>query len=329
MEWLDRHLRVDAIDTHIDPGYPVARAIITHGHADHARAGHGQVLATAETIEIMKLRYGADCAGHFQALAYGEPLTIDGFTVTLFPAGHILGSAQVAIDHGGRRVVITGDYKTEPDRTAPAFELVPCDVFVTEATFGLPVFRHGPASDEIAKLLASVAANPGRCHVVGTYALGKAQRVLSLLRAAGYDKPVFIHGALDKLCGYYQDKGIALGPLTPVAGRDRAELRDSIVLAPPGALKDQWSRRLPDPVIAYASGWMSIRQRAKQSRVELPLVLSDHADWGELTATIPATGAEEIWITHGREDALQHWCESQGLFAKPLSLHGREEEAGE
>ena len=144
----------------------------------------------------------------FPSPRHGEPLTIDGFTVTLFPAGHILG-ARVAIDHGGHRV-ITGDYKTEPDRTAPAFELVPCDVFVTEATFGLPVFRHDPASDEIAKLLASVAANPGRCHVVGTYALGKAQRVLSLLRAAGYDKPVFIHGALDKLCGYYQDKGSRL-----------------------------------------------------------------------------------------------------------------------
>ena len=307
--------------------HPVERAIITHGHADHARSGHKKVLATPQTIQIMKHRYGENCAESFQALEFGEPLQIDNVTITLYPAGHILGSAQVLMEYKGERAVATGDYKTRADSTAQPFELVKCDLFVTEATFGLPVFHHPAPEDEIAKLLKSVADHPDRCHVIGAYALGKTQRVLKLLREAGYEEPIYLHGANIKLCDYYQSENIDLGDLRKALDKDKEDFKGRIVMAPPSALKDRWSRRLPDPVVCYASGWMSVKQRAKQSLVELPLVISDHVDWNELTEVIPATGAETIWVTHGREDALVHWCQQQGLQAEPLSLQGREEDA--
>lgn len=325
--WLNHDLFIKPIGTFIDPIKPIKRAIITHGHADHARSGHDHVLATPETIAIMKQRYGEHCAKNFQALGYGEPLQIDDVTVTLYPAGHILGSAQVLLEHKGQRIVVTGDYKTKPDPTGPAFELVPCDIFVTEATFGLPVFTHPDPMDEIQKLLTSVKNQPERCHVIGAYALGKTQRVIKLLRQAGYDAPIYLHGAQEKLCQTYEEQGIALGALDKALVKKKEELRGQIVIAPPSALKDRWSRRLPDPVVCYASGWMSVKQRAKQSLVELPLIISDHVDWQELTEVIPATGANQIWVTHGREEALVHWCKTQGIHAEPLSLQGREEGA--
>jgi putative mRNA 3-end processing factor len=289
------------------------------------------VLATPDTIAIMKARYGEDCAGSFQALEYGTPLMIDDVEVTLFPAGHILGSAQVRLRHGGETAVDTGDYKRLPDATAQAFELVPCDTLVTEATFGLPVFQHPRPEAEVARLLKSVADNPTRAHLIGAYALGKAQRVMSLLRHAGYDRPIYLHGAMVELTRLYEARGIYLGPTRLAIEAGKGELAGEIVIAPPGALKDRWSRRLPDPVLATASGWMSIKQRARQSGVELPLVISDHADWNELRETVAETGANRIWVTHGREDALVYWCQQQGLEAEPLNLVGYDEggEGGE
>lgn len=327
--WINHDLYIDPIKTTIDPPRPVDRAIITHGHADHARPGHNKVLATRQTIEIMQRRYGMQCAGSFQELDYGETLKIDEVSVTLYPAGHILGSAQVLLEYKGQRIVATGDYKTKAESTAQTFELVPCDTFITEATFGLPVFQHPDPKDEIARLLKSVEEQPERCHVIGAYALGKTQRVIKMIREAGYSAPIYLHGANTKLCDYYQSEGIDLGDLRKALNKDKAAFKGAIVMAPPSALKDRWSRRLPDPVICYASGWMSVKQRAKQSLVELPLVISDHVDWNELTETIPATGAETVWVTHGREDALVHWCTQQGLKAQPLSIQGREEEAAE
>ena len=307
---------------HIDPVRPVERALITHGHSDHARPGHGTVLATQETLDLMRLRYGDNFAGSTQAIAYGETIKLGGVSVTFHPAGHVLGSAQIAVTSGKTRIVASGDYKDAPDPTCAPFEVVPCDVFITEATFGLPVFRHGDAAGEIGKLLSSVALFPERAHLVGAYSLGKAQRVIALIRAAGYGAPIYLHGAMEKITHYYQSRGINLGALRMAKALTKADLAGTITLAPPTAITDIWTRRFPDPVAAFASGWMRVRARARQKGIELPLVISDHADWDGLTATIAATGAGEIWVTHGQEDALVHWCQSKGLKARPLDLIG-------
>ncbi|WP_127595646.1 ligase-associated DNA damage response exonuclease [Nitratireductor alexandrii] len=315
-------------DFFIDPVRPVARALITHGHADHARAGHHAVLATRETLDIMALRYGADFAASSQAAKLGETTTLGGVRVSFHPAGHVLGSAQIAVEKDGLRIVASGDYKRRHDPTCQDFEPVACDVFITEATFALPVFRHPDDRGEIARLIRSVAQFPERAHLVGAYSLGKAQRVIALLRAAGHDGPIHIHGALEKLCAYYESRGIALGPLAPatVDDSERGRFAGAVVIGPPAAFAERWARRFPDPVSAFASGWMRIRQRARQRGVELPLIVSDHADWDELVATIGETGAGEVWVTHGREEALVRWCELQGIKARPLHLVGYEDE---
>ena len=312
-------------DFYIDPVRPVDRAVITHGHADHARVGHGAVLATPETLAIMAERYGAEFAGATEAAAYGQAIQRDDVSVSLVPAGHVLGSAQVVVRWKGLTMVVSGDYKRRRDPTCPPFEPVACDVFITEATFGLPVFRHPPDTGEIARLLRSVAQFPGRSHLVGAYALGKAQRVIRLLREVGWDRTIYVHGALERLNRLYQDHGIDLGPLEPATGAKK-DFAGEIIIAPPSALQDRWSRRFPDPIGAFASGWMQVRARARQRAVELPLVISDHADWDELTATVDELRPAELWITHGREEALARWAELHGIEARALALVGYEEE---
>ena len=323
-------LYCEAGDFHIDPPVPVARALITHAHSDHARPGHGAVMATAETLDLMRLRYGEEFAQSTQAARYRETIRIDGIDVTFHPAGHVLGSAQIAIEAPGTRIVASGDYKNVADPTCAPFVPLACDVFITEATFGLPVFRHGDPMAEIGKLLESVALFPERAHIVGAYPLGKAQRLMALLRQAGYERPIYIHGALEAITRYYAGRGIALGDVRPVRDAKKTELAGAIALAPPLALKDVWTRRFPDPVRAFASGRMRVRARARQLGIELPLVISDHADWDGLTATIAATGAPEIWVTHGEPDALVHWCEREGRRARALHLaYGEEDEQPE
>jgi putative mRNA 3-end processing factor len=326
MDILRHDLYIGALGAYIDPPFPVEKALITHAHGDHARAGHGHVLATADTIGIMKLRYGDDAAKNWQEVRYGERLQMGEVAVSFHPAGHIVGSAQIRLETRQKRIVVSGDYKRAPDRGIVAFEPVPCDIFVTEATFGLPVFQHPDPLEEARKLIRSMRQFPQQSHLVAVYALGKAQRLISLLREAGYDAPIYLHGSLVSMCGYYQGRGIDLGDLRHVAGVKKDEMKGALVLAPPSALKEIWSRRLPEPVIGMASGWMTVKQRVKQRGVELPLVISDHADWNELTQTIRDTGAGEIWVTHGREEALVHWCRAQGLNARPLHIEGREEE---
>jgi putative mRNA 3-end processing factor len=311
---------------HIDPYGGAKHAVVTHGHSDHARPGHDHVLATRETLAVMTTRLGTPARSGAQTAAYGERLTIGDVAVTLYPAGHVLGSAQVLIEWKGVRVVVSGDYKRSSDPTCVPFELVPCDLFVTEATFALPVFQHGEASDEVAKLLKSRSQFPERCHVVGVYGLGKCQRLIALLRAAGYERPIYLHGALMECCTLYESHGVRLGELRSATGAPRDELKGEIVLAPPSAIADCWSRRLPDPVTALASGWMRVRARARQQGIELPLVISDHADWRELTETITETGAEEVWVTHGREDALLHHIQAAGRRGRALRLIGREDD---
>ena len=326
MKWIDKNLHIIPINTHIDPYKPVENAIITHGHADHAKPGHKNVLATKETIEIMKIRYGENCAENFQELRLNQTLKIDEVSITFFPAGHILGSVQVLAELKGEKINFTGDYKTSKDKTCKRFEPVKCNTLVTEATFGLPVFQHPEEKLEINKLLTSLKLFPERPHIIGVYALGKAQRVLSLLRQQGYDKEIFIHGSLDKLCNYYQKNEIFLGKISKINLTNKKNFNGEIILAPPSAIKNVWARKFEDPIISQASGWMSIKQRAKQSLVELPLIISDHADWNELTDYIKYTQAENVYVTHGREDAIVHWCKQNKIQGLALSLSGRDEE---
>jgi putative mRNA 3-end processing factor len=328
-KWLyptDRGLYCEPGGFFVDPSRAVDRAVITHGHSDHARSGHGAVLATTETLEIMKVRMGPECAGAFEPLAYGVTQSVNGVDVRLAPAGHILGAAQVALDWNGQRAVVSGDYKRAADPTCPTFEVVPCDVFVTEATFALPVFRHEPAEAEVGRLLASIARQPERAHLVGAYGLGKTQRVIKLARDAGYDKPIYLHGALVELCALYQRLRVDLGELRPATTDKHEDFTGALVLCPPSAVDDRWSRRFPDPVSAFASGWMRIKGRIRQAGVELPLVISDHADWPELLDTIVETGAEDVWVTHGRDDALVYQLGLMGRKARALSLVGFEDE---
>ena len=325
-DWLEPHphgIYVRPADAWIDPSQPVPRALVTHGHADHARGGHGAVWATPETLAIMAARYGPQQG---QPVGYGETVRLGAVDVRFVPAGHVLGSAQIVLEHRGERVVVSGDYKRRADPTCAPFEPVACDVFVTEATFALPVFRHPDTGDEIDKLLARLHADPARCVLVGAYALGKAQRVIAELRTRGHAAAVYIHGALQRLCDLYRDLGVDLGELRLVADATKAEMAGHVVLCPPSALNDRWSRRLPDPVTAMASGWMRVRQRARQKNVELPLIVSDHADWDELTDTLTEIAPREVWVTHGREDALVHWCATRQIRARALALAGFEDE---
>ena len=316
-------------DFYVDPVRPVDRAVITHGHSDHARAGHGAVLATPQTLAIMAERYGQDFAGREQAAAYGDTTVQNGVEVTLVPAGHVLGSAQAVIRWKGITMVVSGDYKRRRDPTCAAFEPVPCDVFISEATFGLPVFTHPPDTEEIGRLVQSLRQFPDRAHLVGAYALGKAQRVIRLLREAGWDRPIYVHGALERLNRLYEREGVDLGPILPATGLKANALGGEVVVAPPSATQDRWARRFADPVLAFASGWMLVKARARQRGVELPLVLSDHADWPELVATFTELKPQEIWITHGREEGLLRWCELNGQTARALRLVGYDEEDDE
>lgn len=276
----------------------------------------------------MKLRHGA---GFSRSTQVAEPgtLEVNGVEVSFHPAGHVLGSAQIRVARKGLSVVAAGDYKRGVDPTAEPFEPVRGTVFITEATFALPVFRHPDPRAEIGKLLTSLRHFPERAHMVGVYALGKAQRVIRLIRDAGYDDVLFIHRALQPLCDYYASQGIALGPLAPatVEKGGRQHFAGRIVLAPPSAFAATWVQRFPDPLIAFASGWMLVRARARQRGVELPLVISDHCDWTELTATIRELDPDEVWVTHGREEALVRWCALEGRRARPLNMVGYEDEA--
>jgi putative mRNA 3-end processing factor len=310
-------------DFHIDPTRRVPRALITHGHSDHARPGHEKVLATRQTLEIMRLRIGEAFAGSTQAVICGDTLQIGDARVTFHPAGHVLGSAQILVEVGGCRVVVSGDYKRAHDPTCAPFEPIRCDAFVSEATFGLPVFRHPPTSAEVAKLMQSLRLFPERAHVVGVYSLGKAQRMMALIAEAGWERPVWIHGALEKITDLYRAEGAPLCETRRITAADRPKLAGEIVLCPPSATSsDLWLRKFPDPLIGFASGWMRVRARARQRGVELPLVVSDHADWDGLCETIVDTGCSELWVTHGAEDALVHWAQMRGLAARPLHLLG-------
>ena len=326
MNVLNHNLFLSDINAYIDPLKPVDKAIITHAHSDHARPNHNKVLATEDTINIMKIRYGEKAAKSYQRVDYGEKIYENGLTLSLHPAGHILGSAQILIEKNGKKTLVTGDFKTVSDNSCQPYEFLKTDTLITEATFGLPVFKHPKPDSEIKKLINAVEENNYNSFLVGAYALGKAQRIIKLLRENNYDKKIYIHGAIEKISDYYKTKNIDLGELEKVNKDNKKYTNGHIVISPPGALRDRWTRGMPNILSCYASGWMQVKQRARQRSIEFPLIISDHADWNELTTNIKNSNAENVLITHGREDGLMHWCNINKIKANALNIKGRIEE---
>lgn len=302
---------------YIDPWRPVDRAIVTHAHSDHARWGMGRYLCAAEGEGVMAHRLGPEA--RIDTLPYGASIDMNGVRVSLHPAGHILGSAQVRIEYRGRVVVVSGDYKTEPDTTCTPFEPVRCHTFITESTFGLPIYRW-PAQAEVVSAihewwLANQAA--GKCSFLFGYALGKCQRALALLNPdVG---PIFVHGAVQGLTEAYRRQGISLPPthlVSEVAGK--YDWTKAIVLAPPSAEGTPWMRRFGDHATSFMSGWMAIRGTRRRRNVDRGFVISDHVDWPSLLSAIDATGAESVWVTHGYTDVVTRYLRETGRDAHVL-----------
>jgi putative mRNA 3-end processing factor len=302
-------------DFHIDPWRPVARAVITHAHADHARTGHGSYLASLEGEQVLRARLG-DIT--LQTLGWSETLTITGVKISLHPAGHVLGSAQVRLEHAGRVWVVSGDYKTEPDRSCTAFESVRCDTFITESTFGLPIYRWSPAELIIAQILQWWQGNAAerRASVLFCYSLGKAQRILAALGALGTSLPgdIVCHSAVETLNRAYRASGIVLPP-TRSGELDRSNLGSALLVAPPAVEGSAWLRAAGDAATAFASGWMRVRGARRRRAVERGFVLSDHADWPGLQHAIRASGASRVIVTHGQQAPMVRWLNEQGLQA--------------
>jgi putative mRNA 3-end processing factor len=310
-------------DFHIDPWRPVARAVITHAHADHARRGHGAYLATAISEGVLRARLGSSIT--LQGLAYGEAVLINGVRVSLHPAGHVLGSAQVRVEHEGQIWVASGDYFTsghtgDVNTTCAPFEPVRCHCFITESTFGLPIYRWRPQVEVMAEINAWWAANAaaGRASLLLGYSFGKAQRLLMGVQA-GVDAglgPIVVHGAVEPLNQAYREAGVAL-PKTMLldAVTDKAVLRRALVVAPPAVLGSAWARKLGEQSDAFASGWMQLRGARRRQGVDRGFVLSDHADWPGLQRAIAATGASRVIVTHGYEAVMVRWLREQGLEA--------------
>ena len=302
---------------YIDPWQPVEKAVITHAHADHARPGSQSYLCSASCAPLLRLRLGADAS--VQGLAYATSLTLGSVNVSLHPAGHILGSAQVKIEHGGYSWVVSGDYKVIADTTSEAFTPVRCHGFVTEATFALPIFRW-PASVEVfAEIDEWWRKNraENRASVLYGYALGKAQRLI-----AGVDAsigPIYTHGAVERLNEVYRQSGVRLPPTTYAMEAKAKDFRGALIVAPPGMNGSAWVRRFGDFSNAMASGWMQVRGHRRRRAIDRGFVLSDHADWPGLLSAIRETGAEQIWVTHGSAGPLVRWLTESGLHAEALT----------
>ncbi|HZZ92125.1 MAG TPA: ligase-associated DNA damage response exonuclease [Usitatibacter sp.] len=312
-----RGLYCEAGDFYIDPWEPVDRAVITHAHGDHARPGSRAYLSAACGVPVLRRRLGED--GTIEGLAYGEPRILNGVTVSLHPAGHVLGSSQVRIEHGGEVWVVSGDYKLDPDPTCEPFEPVRCHTFVTESTFGLPIYRWREPRAIFAGIEAWWRANQvsGRASLIFAYAFGKAQRILASIDAA--IGPIVVHGAVDSLNEGYRACGVALPPTRRVADTDtKQDYAGSLILAPPSAQASPWLRRFGDYSDAFASGWMAIRGARRRRAVDQGFVLSDHADWPSLNRAIEATGAQRIFVTHGAITPLVQWLGERGYEAHAM-----------
>jgi putative mRNA 3-end processing factor len=311
-------------DFYIDPWRPVDRAVITHAHGDHARWGHRHYLASDASVNILKSRLGADI--NIDGVAYGERVVHNGVAISLHPAGHVLGSAQVRMECGGEVWVASGDYKVEPDATCAPFEAVRCHTFITESTFGLPIYRWDPQQEVFDDINAwwRRNADQGRTSVLYAYAFGKAQRVLSGLDTS--IGPIVCHGAVEPLNRVYREGGVALPATQLVSETGKEEMKRALVLAPPSAAGSTWTRRFGDYSDAFASGWMLLRGARRRRGVDRGFVLSDHADWPGLLGAIEATGAQQVVVTHGSIPVMVRWLRQIGLDAKAFDTEYGDED---
>lgn len=317
-------------DFYLDPWRPVSRAVISHGHSDHARFGHAHYLTATPGVGILKSRVGE--GANIQALPYGEATSINGVRVSFHPAGHVLGSAQIRLEWNGAVWVFSGDYKVDPDPTCAPFEPVRCDTFVTESTFGLPIYRWRPQAaifDDINQWWRH-NQTAGKASLLLAYGLGKAQRLL-----AGIDPsigPIFIHGAITKMNARYREAGVPLPATQLVHEADKTfDWRQALIVAPPSAARTPWARRFTPYSDAFVSGWMLIRGARRRRSVDRGFALSDHADWPGLLSAIAATQAENILVTHGFSDVLAKYLNERGLNAAPMhtQFEGEQDDTAE
>jgi len=317
----ERGLYCPAADFYIDPWLPVERAIITHAHGDHARWGCHHYLAASEGGRVLRTRMGQDAS--IELIGYGEPTTINGVAITFVPAGHILGSAQIRLEYKGEVWVVSGDYKTEPDSTCSAFEPVRCHTFITESTFGLPIYRWCAQAETFADMRAWWRANheSGKASLIYAYALGKAQRILAGVLGADIG-PVYTHGAVERLTLDYRASGVALHATVPVAAVPKGtSYAGSLIIAPPSAAGSPWLRRFGEVSTAFASGWMLVRGARRRRALDRGFVLSDHVDWTALMDAIAATGAEQVWVTHGYREQVVRFLRDKGMNATAIASH--------
>ncbi len=316
----DRGLYCAAGDFYVDPWQPVDRAVITHAHGDHARWGSRRYLGSRAGERVLRTRLGPDA--EIECIDYGDVVAMNGVRVSLHPAGHILGSAQIRIEHNGEVWVVSGDYKSEPDPTCAPFEPLRCHTFITESTFGLPIYRWQPEHAVFDEVRAWWRGNAdaGRASIVFAYALGKAQRVLAGLIDDDIG-PIYTHGAVERLNDDYRRSGVALPRTTHAASAERGDFGRALILAPPSAGNTPWLRRFGEYSTAFVSGWMRIRGARRRRSVDRGFTLSDHVDWPALQSCISATGAQSVWVTHGYREPVVRWLSERGIDARAVASH--------
>jgi putative mRNA 3-end processing factor len=317
-------------DFYVDPWQPVPRAVVTHAHGDHLRPGSGAYLVAGPGLELARARLPSDAS--IAGTPYGEAHVLNGVRISLHPAGHVLGSAQIRIEHQGEVWVVSGDYKLEPDTTCAPFEALRCHGFISECTFGLPVYRWAPQDEVFAAINGWWRTNQsqGRATILLGYALGKAQRLLARLDPE--IGPICTHGALDRMTTIYRDAGVTLPPTVPVSSFPaRHDWSSSLILAPPGAEATPWARRFGNAATGFASGWMQVRGNRRRQALDRGFALSDHADWPGIHSAIEATGATRVWATHGFTAPLVRFLSERGLEARALAtrFEGEREEPAE
>jgi putative mRNA 3-end processing factor len=328
LQFTGKSIYCAAADAHIDPWIPVDRAIITHAHSDHARWGSKHYLAHKDSETLLRLRLGNDIS--LQTVEYGEVFTINGVKFSLHPAGHIIGSAQVRAEYKNEVWVASGDYKLEDDHFSPAFEPVKCNVFITEATFGLPIYKWQPQQVIFDEIDAWHAKNKseGKASLLMGYALGKMQRILKNIHTTG--EPIYAHGAVYIVNERLRDAGFDLPQLTLVTkDMDKKLFRGALILAPPSADNSPWLKKFAPVSLGYCSGWMAVRGAKNRRAIDHGFVLSDHADWNELHTAIRNTGAEKIYVTHGFTSVLSRWLNEIGIPAAEVKTMYGEDEAQE